>query len=153
MDTAQIKRVMHKRLGKKTSIIGPANSIHNIDKWKYIILNTDCACHSGSHWVSLHKIGEKHFEFFDSFGRNANEYNCLQSLSSQYRLDTINTRLQNYLTAVCGQYALFFLIARKNGHAVKTIYKIFKNKPTIKNDIVLYRIFQNKFKINSPLLA
>lgn len=153
MNTIQIRRIMNKQLGKKLSTVGPANSISNMDKWKYIILNTDCACNSGSHWVALHKIGNKHYEFFDSFGRDINEYNCLQFLTSKYKLNSINIKLQNHLTAVCGQYALFFLIARKNGYSVKNIYAIFKNKPTIKNDIVLYRVFKNKFKINVPLLT
>lgn len=153
MNTEEIRQIMLKKLSKNKSTVGASNSVQKLDKWTYIILNTDCNCHSGSHWVALHKIGKKNYEFFDSFGKSITDYPCLKHLNSEYKFATVNIRLQNWLTNVCGQYALFFLMARKNKYTVNEIYKIFKGKPTIKNDVVIYKTFKRKFKLAPPLLT
>ena len=63
MNTHEIKEIMLKKLDKNKSAVGASNSLQKLDKWTYIILNTDCNCHSGSHWVALHKIGKKTTNF------------------------------------------------------------------------------------------
>ena len=81
-----------------------------------LIVNTAKEGTPGEHWVAMYKDGRK-YEFFDSYGRKAfaNEFigNNLYTYNA--------TLLQSPVSAVCGEYCLYYLYYRSRGESQDSI--------------------------------
>ena len=81
-----------------------------------LIANTDTLGSPGKHWVAMYKEGNR-FEFFDSYGRKAFPNNFISTNVYEYNSKV----LQNPLSAVCGEYCLYYLYYRSRGESLDSI--------------------------------
>ena len=85
------------------------------------IANLDKACDAGSHWVCFFRDGPR-WEFFDSYGLQPDR-SVFPRVPSSTEYNT--TTLQSTFSAVCGQYAIFFLYLRCRGYTMRDVTRLF----------------------------
>ena len=109
-----------------------------------IVCNTDPSDRSGEHWICIYISGNRHGEFFDSFGRKPGSPFC-EFLNRHCVHWTYNDKqLQNIFSSVCGAYCVFFAIYKSYGHDMQRIVCAFTNNTMI-NDCLVDR-FVRKLK-------
>ena len=120
-----------------------------------IIVNTDTADKSGTHWCAMYLSSDDgKAEFFDSYGEPPTVYSdyfmrTIKRNSSTYTYN--RKRLQNDTSNVCGQYCLFYLFHRLRGVPLKTIVQTFQYYPN--NDYYVYNFIKQMFSSCIPFLS
>ncbi|KAJ8030247.1 hypothetical protein HOLleu_26606 [Holothuria leucospilota] len=103
------------------------------------IANTDEADKPGSHWVAVY-FEDNGVDFFDSFGRTPEECSPYFEHFLKKHCNNIirwnQKRLQRFLSTVCGQYCLFFLLNRCRNLSMNTIISKFTEDPTFNDSLV-----------------
>ena len=102
------------------------------------IVNTDPHDKPGKHWLALWTEGNK-CEVFDSYGLPLEVYQTTKPLENwlkeQWKYVIHNTSpLQSVYSQSCGDYALFFLIAKAEGQSLQDFLKQFKKHDYVYND-------------------
>jgi hypothetical protein len=110
------------------------------------IANTDNHDQAGTHWVAFFIPRHGKPEYFDSYGMYTFIEGHLNFKSKVSKSWLHNKMCMQSLTSnVCGQYCLFFLIARMRDHSMKTFQSVF-SKNSIQNDKLVRTCIKNKFK-------
>ena len=96
---------------------------------------------TGGHWIALN-VGADEAEYFDSYGGDV-----LNSLKRKWRKKTwVNNPipLQSPLSAVCGQYCIYYLLHRARGLSMASIVMDFAADVDY-NDQAVHRFAQNRY--------
>ncbi|KAJ8018950.1 hypothetical protein HOLleu_42760 [Holothuria leucospilota] len=102
------------------------------------IANTDKADEPGSHWVAMY-FDDNVADFFDSFGRTPEECSPYFEHFLKKHSNIIQwnqKRLQGFMSTVCGQYCLFYLLHRCRNLSMNTIISKFTEDPTFNDSLV-----------------
>ena len=89
-----------------------------LNKPTLIVVNNKSSFHPGEHWLALYFPFTGNPEFFDSLGKGVNHYyNTFEHLLVRNGPNYVenNFRLQNYNSASCGMYCVYFGVHRCNG--------------------------------------
>lgn len=112
------------------------------------VCNVDKSTEPGSHWLAFYLPSPDVVEFFDSYG---NEPAYFQGPISNYvshfsRMMCNPITLQSPVTAVCGQYCVFYLHGRCRGKTMKTILSEFVAE-NLCNDQRVYHFVAKRFRV------
>lgn len=92
-----------------------------------MIVNTQPSTQKGRHWVSFYRKNKTcPIEFFDSFGRKPYISYFLKFLKGEQFIYN-NLAVQSVFTNVCGQYCIFYILARHFDIPYFQIIELFKN--------------------------
>ncbi len=137
MNTEEIRCTLESDINTDSIFLGvfPADKLPNIDyRPCAFVANTDPSTKPGQHWVAFF-FGENTNEYFDSYGLSPfpvfEKY--LQRLGDY---DYNRTTLQDFDTAVCGQYCIYFLHFRCQGYTMDEIVQFLNSKPHKNDDLV-----------------
>lgn len=120
--------------------INPHNGMYvvNLDPWNK----------PGSHWVAIWLHNEQK-EYFSSYGRPAVTPHIAKFLGDRYKFNDL--LLQHPFSIVCGQYCVYFLCNRADGHSFETILGHFSSHSLKRNDLIvaefMNKTFKHKFEI------
>ncbi len=91
------------------------------------VANTDPSHKPGEHWIAIYISEDGNGEYFDSYGEPPDKYpGFLAFLQNNCRTWTYNSkRLQDYISTVCGQYCIFYLLHRCRGWSLNSITGLF----------------------------
>lgn len=93
-----------------------------------IILNTQPSGRPGIHWVAIFRKNKTEpLEYFDSFGRRPHIKHFLKFFNGK-KFVYNNIPVQSIFTDVCGQYCIFFILARHFDISYFEIVKLFFEK-------------------------
>lgn len=111
----------------------------------FLIINTDPAHKSGSHWIAMYIPKNGRAEYFDSYGNPPYLkifINFMLRHSSGYKYST--QQLQNMFSSYCGMYCCEYILHRCLGHSYQSFISKFTNS-TIRNDEKIINEFQKHF--------
>ena len=92
------------------------------------VVNTDPSNKPGQHWVAIYITQNGEGEYFDSYGQKPTLPQLKSFLKKNATSTTYNQRpLQGPLSAVCGQYTIFFLLNRCRGLSLTKIISLFSS--------------------------
>lgn len=112
------------------------------------ICNVDTSNQPGSHWLAFYISSPNRVEFFDSYGNPPDFFQGpIADFVSRYSRVIYNPlTLQTNVTAVCGQYAVFFLICKCRGESLKKFLSRFVTE-NICNDQRVYNFIAKRFRV------
>lgn len=148
----QIKSVLSREKATKEYFLGVFPSDQLPKKIKSypacFVCNVDKSTEPGTHWLAFYLPSSDKVEFFDSFGNEPTFFKGpISNYVSQFSLVTFNPHtLQSNVSAVCGQYCIYFLFSRCRGKTMKNIFSqfVFKN---ICNDQLVYNFVAKRFHV------
>lgn len=151
MNTLQLNQILRQDRFTRSNFLGvfPSDQLPtNIPIYPAcFIANVDSSIEVGSHWVGFFILDPERLEFFDSFG-NAPSYfeGPISNFQSRfYFVDYNPIVLQSNVTAVCGQYCVYYLTFRCRGRTLEEIISSFVNK-NICNDRRVYNFVWKRFQ-------
>ncbi len=111
----------------------------------FIIVNTDTQNRPGQHWICM-KLCKEQCEFFDSLGKNPNDYHkswhdLLIDTAGSYLYN--NQRLQAHSTTNCGQYCIYYILKSIHGCDFAHIIHDFDAFNLKKNDASVLHFVHN----------
>lgn len=110
-----------------------------------IVVNTDPSTKPGQHWVAIYFTRDGVGEYFDSYGQPPSLSPIKTFLQKNTRQTVRNrTSLQGPLSAVCGQYSLFYLLHRCRDIDMSTITGFFSTNKR-ENDIIVNEFIKRHF--------
>ncbi len=118
---------------------------HHLQHPSAIVINTDPSTEPGQHWVAIYITRDGVGEYFDSYGQPPSLSSIITFLKRN-TLQTVHNRisLQGPLSAVCGQYSLFFLLHRCRDIDMNTIVRFFSTNKR-ENDIAVNEFIRKHF--------
>lgn len=144
MNTDQIENVIkqdpitRKKFG---GVFAENHLAHSLDFYPCgYIANTDPSNKPGKHWVAFYFNTPEQGEIFDSYGKRPSYYseNFVDFLDQNSKHWSFNKKeLQSVLTAVCGQYCIFYLMHKARGVSMKSIVELFSSNK-LHNDHLVY---------------
>lgn len=154
MNTSQIQYILsHDKHTKKYFLdVFPSDHLpRKIKKYPAcFVVNVDSSSEPGSHWVAFYLPTSKKLEFFDSYG-NATTYfdGPISKFASRFPQVTYNPLvLQSNVTAVCGQYCIYYLYSRCRDVSLKKFLSSFVTKHMC-NDQRVYNFVSKRFRITT----
>lgn len=150
MNTRQLQCAIQCTPCMKRTVLGvfPSDQLPSIPHQRPIglIVNTDPACAPGRHWIALFIDSDDNIEYFDSYGKPPNDLSVFIAIYvSRFPHIKVNKkRLQSSMTAVCGQYCLYYLLCRCNGLTMQQTLNIFDSN-LLTNDQFVYEFVDDKF--------
>jgi len=112
-----------------------------------LVVNTDPHDKPGQHWTAIFIDHRGKGEYFDSYG-----YPPLKDfedfLPQEYTYN--KKRLQGTLTAVCGQYCIYYLMNRSKGYTLQNIVNRFSSNFS-ENDALVKRFVDKNFKMATQM--
>ena len=101
-----------------------------------LIVNTKPDTHPGEHWVAMFINKEGYGDYFCSYGLPPKAE--FTAFMNKHCVDwnSSTKQLQQYVSATCGQYAVFFLHARANGLPMAKFLSLF-TKNNDENDQIV----------------
>ena len=141
MNTTQIESCIRQDRYMRDSCLGcfPSDKLPTPKKLPFgLVVNTDPSTEEGTHWLAVWVDSEGRGEYFDSYGREPLEVikNYLDKHSRSWQC-ALTTALQGHLTAVCGQYCVYFLYMKCRGYAFVPI-----------DDVQVNDFVENKFALD-----
>ena len=121
-------------------------SIQTIRQGKYTLIDGLYICNdqisekAGNHWFLIYS-NQNDIYFVDSFAKPVEFYNLETFLRPS---QVLQTRLQSYLSDVCGEYTLFFSYHLSRGKRLVDILKFFTSE-YIQNDMLVKNFIHMKF--------
>lgn len=150
MNTKQIRRIIERdpvTQRKFRGVFAENRLPEDVDVYPCgYIANTDPSEKPGEHWVAFYFTTPEHGEFFDSYGHPPQFYNkhFLTFINQNSEHWSFNKKgLQSVMTAVCGEYCIFYLMHRARGVSMNSIVKLF-SVDKLNNDRLVYE-FVMKF--------
>jgi len=142
MNTQQIESILRQDpyVGASFQGVFACDKIPHFERGSCVI-NTAPSTQSSGHWIALYVFGDI-AEYFDSYGGDV-----LNSLKRKWRKKTwVNNPipLQSPLSAVCGQYCIYYLLHRARGLSMTTIVMDFVADVDY-NDQAVHRFVQNRY--------
>lgn len=149
MNTRQLEYVMNKvPRAKFCGVFAENNLPRTLDVYPCgFIANTDPKDQPGQHWVAFYFPSVQKGEFFDSYGHPPEFYSprFTTFLKQNCHEWTFNHKtLQSTLTAVCGEYCVFYLTHRARGVSKSHVVNCFTSNK-IKNDHQVYQFVMKLF--------
>ena len=111
-----------------------------------LVVNSKPSSHPGEHWVSLFSASSRSpINMFCSYGLGIEAYSQhFQDFVDRHGRGIIqNNVLQSPNSAVCGQYAIYFLWKRVNSYTLASVYCNFSNDYG-RNDRLVKQFLKNK---------
>lgn len=145
MDTQEVQSYMKKIYPSLEYNVFAANRIPiNVKLPFCLISNLDPDSKPGSHWIAIyinkHGVGE----YFDSYGRKPSG-NHLSFLKTNCKKWFYNCKvLQHYLTSVCGEYCLVYVLFKISNVPMYNFFELFSDN-TLCNDIIIHNFFKSVF--------
>jgi hypothetical protein len=100
------------------------------------IANTKPETHPGEHWIAIFINKEGYGDYFCSYGQEP-EYVFVSFMEKHcISWNRATKTIQQNISAVCGQYALFFLHARANGCSMAKFLRLFTKNQRENDEIV-----------------
>ena len=150
MNTLQIKNILsHDRVTKQYFL-----GVFSSDQLPAMVMsypacfvcNTDRSTEPGSHWIAFYIISPNEVEFFDSFGNEPAAFQGpILNFASRYSRVTYNP-MQSNVTAVCGQYCIYYLYSKCKGQSLNFFlsFFVFKN---MCNDYRVYNFVAKRYGV------
>ena len=111
------------------------------------VVNTDPSNKPGQHWVAIYITQNGEGEYFDSYGQKPTLPQLKSFLKENASLINFNRQpLQGPLSAVCGQYTIFFLLHRCRGSSMRNITHLFSSDK-MDNDITVNDFIKKTFPL------
>lgn len=115
------------------------------------ICNLDPAHRSGSHWVAFYFPRQGPVEYFDSYGFDIPSlFNDFIGLNEVYTFNTCF--LQHPLSAVCGQYCIFYVWQRgllsSPAATMNSVLSIFTPNEQYYNDSLVNTLVEEHFNVD-----
>jgi len=103
---------------------------------RLLVCNTDPSDKPGRHWIVIHVDEDGHGDFFDSFGRQPNDY--FERYMNRHCLSwNFNDRqLQSVVSKFCGHYCIYFCILRCSGIDMRKIVRSFSSDTGLNDALV-----------------
>lgn len=152
MNTSQIKSILSSHESTKKIFLGvfPSDMLPTSIKHypTCFVCNVDTSNMPGSHWLAFYIPSLDKCEFFDSFGNPPGFFNGpISDFCSRFPQVTFNPiTLQTNITAVCGQYTIYFLINRCRNESLKRFLTRFVCE-NISNDQRVYNFVAKRFRV------
>ena len=109
------------------------------------VVNTDPSDKPGQHWVAIYISQNGEGEYFDSYGQKPSLPQVKSFLKKNASsTDYSHRSLQGPLSAVCGQYTIFFLLHRCRGLSMTKITRLFSSDK-FDNDIAVNDFIREHF--------
>lgn len=125
----------------------PSDKIPDIRKFPCaLVLNTDKHDEKGSHWLAVYIQDQRTLEFFDSFGLPPDVYgeDITRFIKRYCRIQWNKIPLQSLTSNVCGQYCIYFIVKRSQGHCMKSIIHLLSKK---KNDFRVFQFVKKRYAV------
>lgn len=153
MNSLQIDKILSRDSKTRNSFLGVFASDQlprRIQQYPAcFISNVDKSSEPGSHWVAFYLLSPDEAEFFDSYG-NAPAFfrGPVSNYATHFSRLTFNPHiLQSPVTAVCGQYCIFYLYSRCREKTLKDILSHFVTK-NISNDRKVFNFVMKRFHVS-----
>lgn len=153
MDTRQLLKILREHLANTWYGVYAEDRLPDItERPRAIIVNTDPADKSGTHWTAIYLKSNGKGEFFDSYGREPD-------IPVQYYMDRhapdgwlYNTRkVQGYWSTLCGAYCLQYLEARNEARRKPLSSLLLKLFPNSNNDRLVQQRMIEHYKFRIPI--
>ena len=145
MNTLQIENIL-----KKDRYVSPLfrgvyakDSLPPFKPGAYVV-NTDSSKQPGSHWVAVFATHEEE-EYFDSYG--GPPLSLLKRWVKGKRMTSNPVPLQSPLSAVCGQYCIYYLYNRARGVDISSILLDFGSDVDY-NDQLVFDFVESRYEID-----
>ena len=154
MNTQQLRRILNQDPVTKMLFLDVFSSDKLPTKiHKYptcFIVNVDSSREPGSHWLAVYLPSAYHAEFFDSYGKPPTYYGgpILDFTSRFLYLDYNPMILQTDVTAVCGQYCIYYLYSRCRGQPLMKVLSPFVTQDLC-NDKLVYNFVWKRFHVRA----
>ena len=113
------------------------------------ILNTSPSSEKTGHWIALW-IDEDHSEYFDSYGGLPPSF--ISNMWKKRKWVYNKARLQSPLTAVCGQYCVYYLLHRARGMDMESILRDFDTNAD-RNDQYVFDFIDDRYVLKDLTLV
>ena len=113
-----------------------------------LIANLDTSEERGSHWVCFYFPNHGLPEYMDSYGMDPLA-SFEEFMGYDYRCNT--HLLQSPLSAVCGQYCLYYLLQRHLKRSMDDVLSNFKDGDYAYNDNLVSRFVDRHFGVRLPM--
>ena len=146
MNTQQIEHVL-----KRDPIVGvDFRGVFARDQIPYFesgtcVVNTAPSTQSCGHWIALYLTHDK-AEYFDSYGKETPRF--LTKIWNKKSWISNPVALQSPLSAVCGQYCIYYLLHRARGFPMSLIFLDF-GADVDYNDRAVYEFVQNRYDFDN----
>lgn len=152
MNSMQIEKILSKDRVTQKYFLGvfPSDLLPSkIERYPAcFVCNADKSTEPGSHWIAFYLTSPKEAEFFDSYGNNPSYFKGpISNYASHFSQVTFNPlRLQSHVTAVCGQFCVFYIFSRCEGKTLKHFLNEFVSE-NICNDHRVYNFVAKRYRI------
>lgn len=152
MNSQQIENILSRNKHTKNIFLGVFSSDMLPNKITQcpccFVCNVDSSDQPGSHWLAFYIPSADRVEFFDSYGNAPSFFKGpISDFTSQYSQVIYNPlTLQTNVTAVCGQYTIFFLICRCRGESLQKFLSRFVSENTC-NDQRVYNFVAKRYHV------
>lgn len=153
MNTIQIHKILSRDKFTKRYFLGvyASNHLpHTIKNYpSCFVANVDSSAEPGSHWVAFYVSSPEKMEFFDSYGNKPTYYKGhISNFAARYvQVDYNPLVLQSHVTAVCGQYCIYYLYSKCREHSLKKILSVFVTRHLC-NDRRVYNFVSKRFHVH-----
>ena len=114
-----------------------------------LVVNTHPAAKPGEHWVAMYISADGTVDYFDSYGLRPTVRSIATFVSRCGQgTDYNRKRVQGYLSSVCGQYCIYFLILRCLNLSMTRIVKPFRD--SFVSDSYVAAWVNKKFRLKTP---
>lgn len=152
MDSLQIKNILSRDSVTKRYFLDvfPSDQLPTVVGHypACFVCNVDKSSAPGTHWLAMYLAAPDKVEFFDSYGSEPTFFKGpISNFVSHFSHMTFNpVVLQSNVTAVCGQYCIYYLYCRCRGKSLKTIVSQFTTQ-NMCNDQSVYNFVAKKFGV------
>jgi hypothetical protein len=149
MNELDIKDILYNTEGTDKAFAGvySSNERPQFQRGKCYILNTQCICSYGEHWISVYYPRLGPIEIFCSFGYGPNTYQFL-NIRKNYKYN--NKQLQSLNSTTCGHYCCAFLIHRTNGFSFNQFINLFTNNTEF-NDRLVQEFIRTNYNVSNTI--
>lgn len=155
MDSTQLFQALSTNVHTRNAFLGvfPSNQlprrIHHYPTC--FIANTDPSYESGTHWLAFYLPSPHHLEFFDSYGHEPTEFpGSIRTFVRRFPHVNFNAMtLQSNISAVCGQYCIYYLYCKCRGYSLNDILLSFVPNQLC-NDRNVYNFVTHHFSVRAP---
>lgn len=121
----------------------PSHPLPSSEPGAYV-LNTAPACHPGKHWIALY-LTEDEVDYFDSYGGEPTKKLKRWVKARTWTCNPVP--LQSPLSAVCGQYCIYYLFHCARGLDLPVILIDFSSDVD-HNDQLVYDFVQERYDLD-----
>jgi hypothetical protein len=137
MDTRQILKILKQTI----DCLGvfPSDKLpKNYRQPSGMVINIDPSKKPGSHWVAVFISAEGNAEYFDSYGLKPAVPAIKKFLQKFKHCQYSKKQVQDYISSVCGQYCIYFLVKRWQNVSMTEILDQFSENLEENDQLVTY---------------